>query len=301
MSAQTEATSSHPAPGATPPAAPAGRPLLVFGGLGLAMAAFMAAVFALGLRGVTGDGVSPEQYASDFVTLLPFGYAFSAGVVASVNPCGFLMLPAFAGYYMGEGEDPAGEVTPRALARGAMLGVMATLGFVVLFTVIGSIVSAGGGAVVEAFPWAGLAVGIGMALLGVWLLVTGRSIGIAWAARLNVPGVRPGSRGPASAFAYGVAYGAASLSCTLPIFLVVVATSLNRDGFLASAGQFVSFALGMGLVVVAVALGAATLKGAVTRALRGLVPYVHRLSAVFLAGSGVYLIVYWIVLGDVAG
>ena len=301
MSTHTEAGSPLPGPGASTPAAPAGRPLLVFGGLGLAMAAFMAAVFALGLRGVTGDGVSPEQYASDFVTLLPFGYAFSAGVVASVNPCGFLMLPAFAGYYMGEREGPAGDVTARALGRAAMLGVMATLGFVVLFTIIGSVVSAGGGAVIDAFPWAGLAVGVGMALLGAWLLVTGRSIGIAWAGRFNVPGVRPGSRGPASAFAYGVAYGAASLSCTLPIFLVVVATSLNRDGFLASAGQFVSFALGMGLVVVAVALGAATLKGAATRALRGLVPYVHRLSAVFLAGSGVYLIVYWVVLGDVAG
>ena len=162
------------------------------------MAAFMAAVFALGLRGVTGDGVSPEQYATDFVTLLPFGYAFSAGVVASVNPCGFLMLPAFAGYYMGVREGPAGDVTARALGRAAMLGVMATLGFVVLFTIIGSVVSAGGGAVVDVFPWAGLAVGVGMALLGAWLLVTGRSIGIAWAGRLNVPGVRPGSRGPAS-------------------------------------------------------------------------------------------------------
>ena len=266
------------------------------------MATFMAAVFALGIRSTTGDAVSPEQYATDFATLLPFGYAFSAGVVASVNPCGFLMLPAFVGYYMG-GQDRAAdrEVTIGDLGKAILFGGMVTLGFVAIFTVIGSIISAGGTAIIDGFPWGGLGIGVAMSLLGIWLFATGRSIGLSWAARISVPGVRPESRGVASAFAYGVAYGAASLSCTLPIFLVVVVTSLTRDGFLASAGQFVSFALGMGLVIVAVALGAATLKGAVAQALRGLVPYVHRLGAIFLVGSGVYLMVYWLVLGDLVG
>lgn len=278
------------------------KPLLVFVGLGIAMVTFMAAVFALGLRSTNGGAISPEQYATDFATLLPFGYAFSAGVVASVNPCGFLMLPAFVGYYMSnEHRAETGGIAARDLGKAVLFGCAVTAGFVVLFTGIGSIISAGGTAVVDGFPWAGLGIGLAMALLGVWLFATGRSIGFAWTSRISVPWVRPESRGIASAFAYGVAYGAASLSCTLPIFLVVVVTSLTRDGFLASMGQFLSFAFGMGLVVVAVALGATTLKAGVIQALRGIVPYVHRLSAILLVGSGLYLVVYWVVLGDLVG
>ncbi len=280
----------------------ANRPLVVFGGLAVAMAAFMAAVFALGLRSTTGDSVSPEQYATDFARVLPFGYAFSAGVVASVNPCGFMMLPAFVGYYLGQ-QDRAhnNEVTIGDLRNAALFGGMVTLGFVVLFTVIGSIISTGGTAIIDSFPWAGLTVGLAMVILGLWLVSTGRSLGLPWASRLSLTGMTVERRGIASAFGYGVAYGAGSLSCTLPIFLVVVVTSLTRDGLLASAGQFISFALGMGLVVTAVALSAATLQRVVSQTLRGLVPYVHRLSAIFLVGSGLYLIVYWTVLGNLVG
>ena len=32
---------------------------------------------------------------------LPMGYAFGAGMVSTVNPCGFAMLPAYLSLYMG--------------------------------------------------------------------------------------------------------------------------------------------------------------------------------------------------------
>ena len=272
------------------------RPALVFAVLAVFMLAFMGAVFALGIRSTTGDAISPEQYATSIAGLLPFGYAFGAGLVASVNPCGFLMLPAYVGYHLGldEAGDSA-EVTVQHLARAVGFGIMVTLGFVALFTAIGSVFAAGGTAIIDVFPWAGLSIGAGLALLGLWLAVTGRSIGIALASRIG----RPRGRGLGSAFLYGVAYGAASLSCTLPIFLVVVGTSLAATGVVGSAGHFISFGLGMGAVIVAVSLSAAAFKGAVAQALRGMVPYVHRLSAILLVGSGVYLIVYWVVLGDI--
>ena len=274
-----------------------GRPALVFSLLAVSMLAFMGAVFALGLRSITGDAISPEQYATNLAALLPFGYAFGAGLVASVNPCGFLMLPAYVGYYLGA-DDPRAQhdaVTFQQLFRSASFGIMVTLGFVALFSAVGSIIAAGGTAIIDVFPWAGLSIGVALALLGLWLVITGRSLGLTMASRLG----RPQGRGLGSAFLYGVAYGAASLSCTLPIFLVVVGTSLSTGGALESIGHFISFSLGMGAVIIAVSLSAAAFKGAVAQALRGIVPYVHRLSAIFLVGSGSYLIVYWVVLGDI--
>ena len=274
-----------------------GRPALVFSIVALFMLAFMGAVFTLGIRSNTGDSISPEQYATNLAVILPFGYAFGAGLVASVNPCGFLMLPAYVGYYLGA-DDPHAQrddVTFQQLFRSASFGVMVTLGFVALFSAIGSIIAVGGTAIIDVFPWAGLSIGAVLALLGLWLAITGRSLGFTMASRVG----RPQGRGLRSAFLYGVAYGAASLSCTLPIFLVVVATSLAAGGAMESVGQFVSYSLGMGAVIVAVSLSAAAFKGVVAQALRGVVPYVHRLSAIFLVGSGSYLIVYWVVLGDI--
>src|SRR5260370_32700283 len=39
--------------------------------------------------------------------LLPLGYAFAAGMLAAVNPCGFALLPGYLGLYLGSFEAPA--------------------------------------------------------------------------------------------------------------------------------------------------------------------------------------------------
>src|SRR5713226_1835702 len=48
-------------------------------------------------------------------TGLPFGYAFAAGMVAAVNPCGFALLPAYVGLYLGRERTP--DALPRRLLR----------------------------------------------------------------------------------------------------------------------------------------------------------------------------------------
>ena len=73
--------------------------------------------------------------------------------------------------------------------------------------------------------------------------------------------------------------------------------ALASEGVVASLGQFVGYALGMGVVIFIVNIGAALFKRAMVRWLRTLTPYVHRLSAMFLIGAGAYLIYYWIVTG----
>ena len=41
------------------------------------------------------------QLVSNIANLIPLGYAFGAGMVSSVNPCGFAMLPAYLGLFVG--------------------------------------------------------------------------------------------------------------------------------------------------------------------------------------------------------
>ncbi len=227
--------------------------------------------------------------------LLPVGYAFAAGMVASVNPCGFFMLPSYITYHLGT-DEPGFYESPgwlRAL-KAIVMGSTATLGFVAVFASVGTIIAVGGQWLVSVFPYAGVAIGVAMIGLGFWLLVTHSTFGIMAASRVVVTP----QRNLRNVFLFGIAYAVCSLSCTLPIFLVVVGSSLATQGVFNSFGQFISYALGMGTVLIAVTLGAALLRGMVATRLRAALPYIHRTSALFLVGAGAYLIYYWVFYAD---
>lgn len=222
---------------------------------------------------------------------LPLAYSFAAGMAASFNPCGFIMLPSFAalqlGYRPGEGVEGPPPLGVRLL-RSLLMGALVTLGFVLVFGLVGLPVSAGARELLELFPWASLVVGALLVGLGLWLLWPGHYLVLSPATRV----VAPEGRAPWLALAFGVAYAVASLGCTLPIFLVVVGSAL-AGGFLGGLLQFLYYALGMGLVVSLVAVAMALFREAAVRPLRRVLPHVQRLAALFLVLAGAYLIAYW--------
>ncbi len=231
---------------------------------------------------------------------LPLGYAFGAGMVAAVNPCGFAMLPAYLGLYLGTNEGQFIRTSARRrFAQALLVASAVSAGFVTLFGVAGLIIAAGGSFVVGAFPWIGLSIGALLVNLGLWLL-TGRTLYAGLTERLAVRLGHPGQKGIRGFFLFGLTYGTASLSCTLPIFLSVVGSALTVQGYLSGVTQFVSYALGMGLVIVVLTLALALFKGVVVGLLRRTLPYFQTLSAVLLLLAGVYLVYYWLTVGQLA-
>jgi cytochrome c biogenesis protein CcdA len=230
-----------------------------------------------------------EEAVSSLASVLPVGYAFAAGMVASVNPCGALMLPSYVFFQLGA-DDEASVSTAERVLKALQLAIATTAGFVVIFGLVGVLVSVGGRWLTDFFPFAGLIVGLVMVGLGVWLLISHRSLGVLAASRVSVTP----ERSLANMFLFGIAYAISSLSCTLPIFLVVVGSALTAGGWTTSLAQFMGYALGMGAVMAAVSVGTSLFRRAVERWLRRLMPYVHRVSALFLVGAGIYLIYYWI-------
>jgi cytochrome c biogenesis protein CcdA len=210
------------------------------------------------------------------------------------------MLPSFVSYLLGAGE-PGFEAAPLPLraARALLFGATATLGFVTVFAAVGAVVALGGRAIFALVPLATVVIGVILIGLGLALL-----LGRAWHVALPVPlpaaglmATRPGTAGlpapgPRAMFLYGVGYATASLSCTLPVFLAVVGGALVAQGAVSSLLMFVSYALGMGVVLFAVAAGTAAFKGIVAHRLRGLLPYVERASGALLVAGGAYLIYY---------
>lgn len=229
-----------------------------------------------------------EAGVANLALLLPVGYAFVAGMVASVNPCGVLMLPSYVLYQL-RTEGTSCSAARRAL-KALLIAVVVTAGFIVILAATGGIIAAGGRWLVTIFPYAGLVIGAAMVGLGAWILATNKTLSILRAGPVAVN--QEQSLG--NAFLFGTAYAVGSLSCTLPIFLVVVGTSLASEGLLFSFGQFIGYALGMGTIIFAVTIGAALFRRAMVRWLRLMTPYIHRVSAMFLSGAGAYLIYYWV-------
>ena len=217
-----------------------------------------------------------------------FGFAFVAGALATVNPCGFVMLPALVAVQL-QGTGSTGAVTRGALVtRGMGFGLRATLGFLVVFGLIGAAVALGARSLVRVFPYGGLIIGAVMLGIGLWSLLGRRP--------LPLPGLsrRPFGRAPSGAIAFGAAYAIASLSCTLPVFLAVVGGTLFAEGVTAAVVPFVGYAVGMGGVLLAVTLATALSAGALVRGLRRAMPYVERVGSLLLTGIGAYLVIYWL-------
>ena len=232
--------------------------------------------------------------------LLPVGYAFGAGMVSTVNPCGFAMLPAYLGLYLGRGTERFVKTLAwRRFGQALLVAAPVSAGFVVLFGVAGLLIAATGTFLVCALPWIGLGVGLLLAAAGLWLL-TGHTLYTGVTERLAARLGNPRQSGIRGFFGFGLAYGSASLSCTLPIFLTVVGSTLAVRGFLAATTQFVSYALGMGLVIAVLTLGLALFTGATVGVLRKTLPYFRILSAVLLLLAGAYIVYYWLTVGQLA-
>jgi len=239
------------------------------------------------------------RWLEALVNFLPVGYAFGAGMISTANPCGFAMLPAYLSLYLGARDDAFYQrsVWLRAL-KALVVGFTVSAGFVLLFAIIGAGVAAGGRFLITAMPWIAVAIGAGLVILALWMLA-GRRVYSGFMGRLAGRIEAPRSTGFRGFFLFGVAFAAASLSCTLPIFLMVVGSALATGGFLSGLVQFVSYGLGMGLVLIVLTLGTAFFKeGIVLSGLRGAIPYVERAAAVLLLLAGSYILYYWLFKGQ---
>ena len=234
----------------------------------------------------------------DFSGLLPFGYAYAAGMVSSANPCGFALLPAYLGLYVGDLDRPnQSNWVLFKLVRALMVTLVVTMGFILLFGVIGLMIGAGITFLVKLFPLIGLGIGVILVLVGVWLIFGGK----LYSSTLNRLAEYTGNINQINIrgyFAFGLAYGTASLACTLPIFLAVIGTSLTKETTLGTATQLIAYGLGMGTVIFGLTLSIALFQGALVSALKRTTPHVQKLGAVFLILAGSYLCYYWLTLGE---
>jgi hypothetical protein len=92
---------------------------------------------------------------------------------------------------------------------------------------------------------------------------------------------------------FGMTYGIASLSCTLPVFVSIVVGTATRSSWTSGFAALVAYALGMTLVVAIATLSVAAAKHSMVTQLRQLSRHVNRLAAMLLIVSGGFIVYYW--------
>lgn len=220
-------------------------------------------------------------------------FAFSAGMLASVNPCGFSLLPTFISFYIStEGNKSEPELHIRLL-RSLWLGLCVTFGFLGVFVVAGLLMIAGGRVLTQSTPWLGMLIGLILILLGIHFLL-GKDIALP----ISTPQFNIGRRDTYGMFLYGVAYASVSLTCTLPLFLSVFAGALAVETMLSAILLFFAYSFGMGTIITTLALATALFQSVVSQYIRNLIPYIKSLSAFALILAGIHLIYYQFVISS---
>lgn len=216
----------------------------------------------------------------------PLALAFASGMVAAFNPCGFAMLPAYVTFFLGqEGDRVPGR--GESVLRAIPVALAVSLGFVVVFGVVGIALRPISSTVQEYAPWATIVVGIGLAVFGVVML-----FGYEMTAR--IPKLNRGGRtkGLGSMFLYGVSYAIASLTCTIGIFIANIVNAFSRTDFVSGVSVLVVYAAGMGLVITALTVAIALARDSVVRWMRSGMQYANRAAGGLMVVMGVYVAWY---------
>jgi len=218
---------------------------------------------------------------------VPLAYAFTAGLVAAVNPCGFPMLPAYLSFFIGtDDEEVAGGTrVPRALLSGLAVSV----GFLAVFAGLGIPINAGVSWIYRLMPWFTIVIGVAMAALGIAMLG-------GYRLKVAIPRLDRGGKDRRfrSMVLFGVSYAIASLSCTLPIFLTYVAGTARRSNYASGLLAFLAYGAGMTLVLLVLSLALALARDGMVRRMRAVLRHVDRIAAGLLVVVGAYLVYYGI-------
>ena len=218
------------------------------------------------------------------------GLSFLRGMIAAVNPCGFVLLPTYLVYFLGL--EAGRHDSQRASVRRALLvSASLTAGFVAVFVVVGGISTWFTSWIVEHAKYVTGVVGVALIVLGIAML-------FGYELPFATPRISPTTRDTTvrAMFVYGVGYATVSLSCTIALFIPTMFAAGERDGIAAGVVNGAAFALGMGLLVTALTVTLAVANQTLVRVLRSSQRKIQLLAAAFVLLSGAYLVYYfWVV------
>ena len=216
-----------------------------------------------------------------------FAYSFILGVMAAVNPCGFVLLPTYLVYYLGT-ELHRDESNAATLRRAIGVGTAVSSGFVGLFLVVGLISRLFTKSIEQNAKYVSLVIGIALIVMGIAMFR-------GWKPPVAQPDVSvQRKRTHLNMFLFGIVYAVASIGCTIGFLTSVILGSVGRHGYLSGVISIVLYGLGMGLLVTSLTVTLAFARTGLLATLKRGLPLFDRVSALFVVLTGLYLTWYWL-------
>ncbi len=215
-----------------------------------------------------------------------FAYSFILGVLAAVNPCGFVLLPTYLIFFLGTREEPNLKTGER-LRRALVVSSGISIGFLAIFFVIGLIS--------RLFTqWIELNAKYASLAIGIILVIGGARMLTGWTPKFAVPqigGVQ--AKTFRATVVYGVAYAVASIGCTIGFLTTAVFGSITLHGFVSGVLSILLYGLGMAMLVTALTVSLAFAKTGILTIVKNQLHLIQRLGAIFVTLTGIYLVFYW--------
>lgn len=216
-----------------------------------------------------------------------FAYSFILGVLAAINPCGFVLLPTYLIYYLGTEVNRGPETRAATLRRGLAVGTAVSAGFVGLFLVVGIISRAFTNTIVTNSKYASLVIGVALVVMGVAMF-------FGWKPRIAQPDISvQRQRTVWNMFLFGIVYAIASIGCTIGFLTSVILGSVNRQGYISGVISITLYGLGMGLLVTSLTVALAFARMGIVKTVKRSFRWFDRVSASFVTLTGLYLTWYW--------
>ena len=215
-----------------------------------------------------------------------FAYTFILGVLAAVNPCGFVLLPTYLIFFLGTREEPNLDTSQR-LRRALVVSSGISIGFLAIFFVIGVISRLFTQWIEMNAKYASLAI-------GVVLVVGGARMLTGWTPKFALPeigGVQ--TKTFRATVIYGVAYAVASIGCTIGFLTTAVFGSIALHGFVSGVLSILLYGLGMAMLVTALTVSLAFAKTGIVVVIKNRLNLIQRLGAILVTLTGIYLVFYW--------
>lgn len=222
--------------------------------------------------------------------LVLINLALISGFLTFLTPCGFAMLPAYISYYLGRSDQFQSLSLGRRIFKGATPGFWAGLGIVSIFALIGTAIVVLGNTVKLFIPWLTMLGALFIIFLA-FLMISGRNSSIKLPFKLTRT-----SKSDQNFYIFGVIYGLAVMSCSLPIFLAVTLGALSARGIQGGLFIFGLYAGAAAVSMVIFSLLLSIMREAILRWLGKVFPYFQKAAAFVIIGAGVYLIYYQITI-----
>ena len=215
-----------------------------------------------------------------------FAYSFVLGVLAAVNPCGFVLLPTYLLFFLGTREEPNLGTSER-LGRALKVSAGVSIGFLGVFFVIGVIS--------RLFTqWIELNAKYAALVVGVVLIGGGARMLTGWTPKFATPEIGGTSEKTFRAtVVYGVAYAVASIGCTIGFLTTAIFGSIAINGFVSGVISILLYGIGMAMLVAALTVSLAFAKTGIVTVIKNRLGVIQRLAALLVTLTGLYLVLYW--------